>query len=244
MSKAVLLNNVEHKDLKVDSNHSAGYGDNVNRALAFSSEFDDLHKEYPILFYKDAKADTFQAHVILGFEKDENLFLGDDGWLGNYVPAVLARGPFLIGFQSREVDGKAVKEPVIHIDMDNPRVGTESGQPLFLAYGGDTPYLEKVMQILQVVHQGAVLDDKLFSTLDSMGLFEPVNIEISLSNISSVNLSDYYCINKDKLAQLDAENLQKLNKAEALGLVYFALSSMGNFNKLIELKNKKMAIAQ
>ncbi|MCS5588202.1 MAG: SapC family protein [Porticoccaceae bacterium] len=244
MSKAVLLNNVEHKDLKIDSNHSAEYGDNVNRALAFSSEFDDLHKEYPILFYKDAKADTFQAHVILGFEKDENLFLGDDGWLGNYVPAVLARGPFLIGFQSREVDGKAVKEPVIHIDMDNPRVGTESGQPLFLAYGGDTPYLEKVMQILQVVHQGAVLDDKLFSTLDSMGLFEPVNIEISLSNISSVNLSDYYCINKDKLAQLDAENLQKLNKAGALGLVYFALSSMGNFNKLIELKNKKMAIAQ
>jgi len=244
MSKAVLLNNVEHKDLKVDCNYSADYGDNVNRSLAFSSEFSDLQKEYPILFFKDAKAETFQAHVILGFEKDENLFLSEDGWRGNYVPAVLARGPFLIGFQSCEVDGKSVKEPVIHIDMDNPRVGVERGQPLFLTYGGDTPYLEKVMQTLQVIHQGATLDEKLFSTLDDMELFEPVNIEISLSNISSVNLRDYYSINKDKLAQLSGDDLQKLNNMGGLGLVFFALSSLGNFNKLIELKNKKMAIAQ
>lgn len=243
MSQAVLLNNVEHKDLKVDSSLGAEYGDNVNRALAFSTEFGDLQKEYPILFYRDSKSQAFQAHVILGLEKDENLFLGDQGWLGNYVPAVLARGPFMIGFQAREIEGKAVNEPVIHIDMDNPRVGAETGQPLFLAYGGDTPYLEKIMQTLQVIHKGTALDESFFATLDSMELFEPVNIEISLSNIANVNLRDYYTINKDKLAQLDAESLEKLNRAGVLSLVFFALVSMGNFNKLIELKNKKMAIA-
>lgn len=243
MSNAVLLNNVEHKDLRVDASLSADYGDNVNRALAFSGEFGDLQKEYPILFYKDPKAETFQAHVILGLEKDENLFLGDQGWQGHYVPAVLARGPFMIGFQEREVEGKKVKEPVIHIDMDNPRVGSDKGQPLFLAYGGDTPYLEKMMQTLQVIHQGAALDERLFSTINEMELFEPVNIEISLSNIANVNLRDYYTINKDKLAQLDGDSLEKLNKMGLLGLMYFALVSLGNFNKLITMKNKKMAIA-
>ena len=242
MSKTVLLNSVEHKDLKVDSSHRAEYGDNVNRILAFSTEFGDLQKEYPILFYKDPKTEAFQAHAILGLAKDENLFLGDDGWTGNYVPAVLGRGPFLIGFQDREVDGKAVKEPVIHIDMDSPRVGTDSGQPLFLAYGGDTPYLEKIMQTLQVIHQGADLDKRFFSTLDAMELFEPVNIEISLSSIANVNLPDYYTINKDKLAQLDGESLEKLNRMGVLSLAYFALVSLGNFNKLIELKNQSSAI--
>ena len=242
MSKTVLLNNVEHKDLNVDAGHRAEYGDNVNRVLAFATEFGSLQKEYPILFYKDPKAETFQAHAILGLAKDENLFLGDEGWQGNYVPAILARGPFLIGFQSREVEGKAVKEPVIHIDLDHPRVGAESAQPLFLAYGGDTPYLEKVMQTLQVIHQGAALNETFFATLDAMELFEPINIEISLSNIANVNLTDYYTINKEKLAQLDGESLVKLNKMGVLGLVYFALGSLGNFTKLIELKNKRSAI--
>ena len=154
-------------------------------------------------------------------------------------PLSLARGPFMIGFQDREDRWQTVKEPVIHIDMDNPRVGAETGQPLFLAYGGDTPYLEKIMQTLQVIHQGAALDESFFSTLDSMGLLEPVNIEISLSNIANVNLRDYYTINKDKLAQLDAESLEKLNKMGILSLVYFALVSLGNFNKLIELEKQE-----
>lgn len=243
MSKTVLLNNVEHKDLKVDSSPSAKYGDNVNRSLAFSTEFGDLQKEYPILFYKDEKSKAFQAHVILGFEKDENLFLSEDGWLGNYIPAMLARGPFLIGFQNREVDGKSIKDPVIHIDMDNPRVGADGGNPVFLPFGGDTPYLEAIMQTLQIIHQGNMRDEIVYSTLDSMQLFEPVNIEISLSNIEKVNLRDYYTINQERLAELDGDSLEKLNKIGALSLIFFALSSQENFSKLIQLKNNKMAIA-
>lgn len=242
MSKTVLLNNVEHKDLKIDASHSAKYGDNVNRVLAFCTEFGTLQKEYPILFYRDPKAETFQAHAILGLAKDENLFLSDEGWQGNYVPAILARGPFLIGFQSREAQGKAVREPVIHIDLDHPRVGVKSAQPLFLAYGGDTPYLEKIMQTLQVIHQGDALNERFFATLDAMELLEPVNIEISLSSIANVNLTDYYTINKDKLNQLTGKNLEKLNKMGILSLVYFALVSLSNFSQLIELKNKRSAI--
>ncbi len=242
MSKAALLSNLEHKDLKIDATLSAGYGDNVNRTIAFPTEFGDLQKEYPILFYKDPKTEAFQAHTILGLEKDENLFLGDDGWLGDYVPAMLARGPFMIGFQDNTVDGKTVKEPVIHIDMDNPRVGVENGQSLFLEYGGDTPYLENIMKTLQTIHTGAGISKEFFSTLDAMGLFEPVNIEISLSSITAINFSDYFTINKEKFEQLDGKSLEKLNKLGALGVVYFALASLGNFNKLIKLKNKKTAI--
>ena len=242
VSKAVVLSNVEHKDLKIDTRHCAKYGDNVNLALAFSAEFDELHKEYPILFHKDPETSAFHAHAILGFDRDENLFLGDDGWLGNHVPAILARGPFLIGFQNQEIDGQMRKEPVIHIDMDNPRVGVDDGQAVFLPLGGDTPYLEKVMRTLQLIHRGAAFDKTLFSSLESMDLLEPVSIEVTLSNIDKVNFNNYYTINKEKLAHLDGESLEKLNKSGVLNLAIFALSSLSNFNKLIELKNMKSAI--
>jgi hypothetical protein len=79
MSNTVLLNNIDHKDLKVDASFKAEFGDNVNRVLAFPSEFGDLQKEYPILFYKDPAVGTFQAHAILGLDKGENLPVGSDG---------------------------------------------------------------------------------------------------------------------------------------------------------------------
>jgi hypothetical protein len=90
---------------------------------------------------------------------------------------------------------------------------------------------------------GAGISEEFFSTLDELELFEPVNIEISLSSITSINFKDYFTINKEKFEQLDGKSLEKLNKIGALGVVYFALASLGNFNKLIKLKNKKTAIA-
>ena len=244
MTNRAVLSNVEHKDLKVDVRPYEKYGDNVNCALAFSTEFSELHKEYPILFKKDPEAGAFHAHVILGFDKDENLFLGEDEWLGNYVPAILARGPFLIGFQNREIDGKVHKEPVIHIDMDNPRVGADDGQVVFLPYGGDTPFLERVMRTLQVIHQGATLDKIFFESLESMELLAPVSIEVTLSNVEQINFPGYYTINAKKLAELGGDSLEELNKKGVLSLVFFAVSSLSNFQTLIALKNKKSAIAQ
>ena len=44
---------------------------------------------------KTAEAPGFVAHAILGFEKDENLFVENDRWTATHVPATLARGPFL-----------------------------------------------------------------------------------------------------------------------------------------------------
>ncbi len=243
MTNNAVLSNVEHKDLKVDARHSEKYGDNVNCALAFSTEFSELHKEYPILFYKDPDTKATLAHVILGFDRDENLFLDDEGWTGTYVPAMLDRGPFLIGFQEQQVDGKARKEPVIHIDMDDPRVGVDDGQAVFLPFGGDSPYLEKVMRTLQVIHQGTTLDKIIFPLLESIGLLQPVSIEVTLSNVDQVNFNDYYTIDAEKLSQLDGENLEKLNKQGALSIAFFALSSLSNIQRLIALKNKKSAIA-
>ena len=244
MTNRAVLSNVDHKDLKIDARHSERYGDNVNRALAFSTEFSELHKEYPILFHKDSDTNTILAHVILGFDRDENLFLDDDGWTGNYVPAILDRGPFLIGFQGQQIDGSVRKEPVIHIDMDDPRVGVEEGQAVFLPFGGDSPYLEKIMRTLQVIHEGASRDKTLFPLLQSMDLFQPVSIEVTLSNVEQVNLNDYYSINADRLSQLDGASLEKLNKQGALSLAFFALSSLSNIQRLIALKNQRSAIAQ
>ena len=52
----------------------------VNRAVALSAEFNELHREFPLLLRKTEEAPGFVAHAILGFEKDENLFVEGDRW--------------------------------------------------------------------------------------------------------------------------------------------------------------------
>src|SRR6188472_1831380 len=117
MTRNVLLDNVAHKDLKVRTGFSAEFGDSINSVLIFPTEFVYVQREYPILFRKDAGG-LLQAVALLGLDKEENLFLEGGAWNARYVPAVQQRGPFLIGFRTVETSGEAVREPVIHIDLD------------------------------------------------------------------------------------------------------------------------------
>lgn len=238
MSKAIVLNNVDHKDVKVETQPSSN--ENVNRTLVHATEINELHKEFPLVFYKHPDTGESQLHAILGLAKDENLFLDENGWTTRFVPALLARGPFSLGYKKTENDEKT--DPVICIDMADPRVNTEQGEDIFLPFGGEAPYLEYVKKALQTIDSGLQFDKTLFTLIDSMDLLEPVAIQIKLSNVEEVNFSDYYTINQEKLMQLDAENLATLNRYGVLSLLYFILSSMGNFQTLTTLKSANSAM--
>src|SRR6185369_2639351 len=101
-----ILTSDQHRSVAVDTRARPEYGDTVNRAIAFSAEFNDLHKEFPLLLRTTQEAPGFVAHAILGFEKDENLYVEADRWISTAVPATLARGPFSLGYIRGE-DGDA-----------------------------------------------------------------------------------------------------------------------------------------
>ncbi len=75
-----MLNNVAHKDLRVITRPAAQFGDNVPTVLTFPTEYGDVQREYPIFFRKDATTGEFMSVALLGFEKNENLFLDEQGW--------------------------------------------------------------------------------------------------------------------------------------------------------------------
>jgi hypothetical protein len=239
MSNATVLNNVDHKNLKVDTRPESNL--NVNRSLVYATEIGELHKEFPLVFYKHPDGKT-QLHAILGLEKDENLFVGDNGWTTRFVPALLARGPFSLGYKKLEKEDNKNQDPVICIDMKDPRVNTEHGEDVFLQFGGEAPYLDYVKKALQTIDSGMYFDKTLATLVESMDLLEPVAINIKLSNVEEINFSDYYTVNQEKLSKLDGASLAELSQYGVLSLLYFVLSSMGNFQSLIALKNAKSAM--
>jgi hypothetical protein len=239
MTNHVLLDNITHKNLRVRQLYGAAYGDNVATVPTFPTEFADVQREYPIFFRRDAQGEFF-AVALLGLEKDENLFLEGDRWDARYLPGIVARGPFLIGFQERQEGGELVREPVIHVDLDNPRVSETEGEPVFLEQGGHSPYLQRVTRVLNGLNDGFAMTKPMFEIFQSMQLIAPVDLEVKITGRETVNLPGFFTIDRDKLAGLDSATLHRLHRSGFLHGAYLILASHANLNRLIERKIRKV----
>jgi SapC protein len=239
-----MLNNVAHKDLRVIVRYGAQFGDNIGTVLVFPTEYVDVQREYPIFFRKDAATGEYQSVALLGFEKNENLSLRDDGrWEGSYVPGVLARGPFLIGFQEREAGGELIKDPMIHIDIEDPRVSRTEGHPVFLPQGGNSPYLEYISKILAGIREGIEISKAMFAIYTELDLIEPVKLEVRPSEEENYSVVGLHTINQQKLRNLDGAALARLNRLGFLEGAFLVVNSTSNVRRLIALKQRLRAQA-
>lgn len=240
MTRTALLNNIEHHDLRVVTGHGRDFGDSVNQTIVFPTEYGEIQREYPILFRKN-DAGEFYSIALLGLDKSENLFLTERGWQARYVPAIHQRGPFAIGFRNQESGGEVRREPVIYVDLDDPRVSKTEGQPLFLQHGGNSPYLQHVSHMLKVINRGAEISRPMFAAFEEAGLIEPAMLDIQLDEHTVYKVPEVYSINEDALAGLKGAPLERLHSAGYLRAAYLVLASLANVGRLIELKNTKRA---
>ena len=238
MTNFQLLNNVQHKDLKVIIDRSADLGDNVWYAVTFPNEFKNLQRHYPVFFIKNPDDGEFQAVAMFGVEEGENLFLDENGWNASYIPLNIMRQPFLIGFQDQEHGGETRREPVVSIDIDSPRIHPELGEPVFLEHGGNSDLLESVNSILNVLYVGMSTTKPFFKTLEELDLLETFVLDAQLSDGSEHRLAGFYTINEDVLAELEGPELEMLNKRGYLEAIYMVIASMTNLPALLERKNE------
>lgn len=238
MANHVLLNNIEHKNLRVITERSAQYGDNKMCSLVFPFEFKHVQAHYPILFHKNISAGEFSAVALFGFEENQNLFLKDQNWDADYIPLMVEREPFLIGYQEATEDGKSIKKSVIHIDLDNPRISETQGAPLFLEHGGSTDYLSRASAILKTIEDSRDSTQLFADAIKKHDLLEPLNVDITLGDGSSHRLSGYYALNQDKLTALDADALVELNQSGMLMILYMVIASQEHIRTLAARKDK------
>jgi hypothetical protein len=242
MPNIQLLNNVDHKNLRVITDRSAEYGDNQWFAPTFAHEFRNLQSHYPIVFTKNPETGQFQAVALLGFEVDENLYLTDEGWDAMYIPLSIVRQPFLIGFQQNSEEGVTSVEPVISVNMDSPRISETQGEPVFLEHGGNSEYLEQINSLLKIVHEGHERNQDFVDMLLGMDLLESFVLDVELNDGSEHRMSGFYTINETSLRGLTGDDLVILNNNGYLEAVYMAIASLANISTLVEKKNRKMGL--
>ena len=233
MPNHVLLNNIDHKDVRIDTRRGAAYGDDVMLAITFPAEFRDVQAHYPIVFRKTPDSASFEPVVLFGFQERENLYLGPDGWDASYVPLAIERQPFLIGMTGGE--------PMVHIDLASPRVSGAEGEAVFLTHGGNTDYLERVNSTLLSIYQGLQATPPFIAALLEHSLLESFVVDIELDDGSQNRLAGFYTINEDKLNALSGEVVARLHQNGYLQALYMVLASLSNFPSLIARKNRRHA---
>lgn len=233
MSRPVLLNNVDHQHLRVATGHGARFGDSVNQTIALPSEFEALQREYAILLRRNAGGE-FRATVLLGLDGDENLFLDGDRWNARYVPALHARGPFSIGVSG---DGG---EPMVHIDLDHPRVGND-GEPIFREHGGNAPLLDHVTDVLRTIYAGSQSGEAMIAAWLELELIAPIALQLDLDDGRRYNLPDCFTIDGARLAALEGPDLARLHQADLLRPAFWVASSLGNIRTLLDRKLRRDA---
>ncbi len=227
MSK-VLLNNLDHHDLRLIARGGRAFGDTVNQVLVYPTEFEIAAREFPIVIRPDAQG-RLRPVAVLGLERDDNLFLGPDGsWQSAYVPAVLEARPFAIGTAGNGTDLQILVNP------NHPLLSREQGEPLFLEHGGHAPALEAMLGVLRAIYVGNTLLDPMVEALTAAGLLRPFDIQLHAGPDRAYAISDAQTIDRDRLAALDGGQLAALHLEGFLHSAFMLAASLGNMQRLVD----------
>lgn len=238
MSNYEMLNNVAHADLKIKLERTPELGDDVMFCMTYPFEFRLALSHYPILVYRDKDSNTTFPITLFGFEEGENLFLNSQGWNARYIPIMVQRQPFSIGFQ--QVSGSDEKQQVITFNPAHPRVNRSEGEAVFNEMGAYTPYLEQVVKMLESIDAGHQQNQILVEALEKHELLEESTIAITLKDGTHYELVGFSTIADDKFEALSAEALKELNEQKLLLPITMIIASMSNLGNLVDIRNANL----
>jgi hypothetical protein len=227
MTNIVVLNVRAHRDIRVQAEASAKFGDNQRYVQVVVTEFPLLVTHYPILLSKDSETGAFFCGAMLGIDEGENLFLKEDGGHDGHRPLNLQRMPFYVSGDD------------LAIDLDHSRIATDKGEPLFDDQGEPTPYLDSIKATFQQLKPGMEMTKRFVETLLRFDLLEPIDVVLGFDDGTKRNLADLYTVNQEALRKLPDASVLELFRRGYLQLIYLLIASLKQIPVLAQKKNNR-----
>jgi hypothetical protein len=225
MTHQVLLNNVEHRDLRIIRERGPRYGDDVMYALTFPGEFRSAQAHYPIVFARNPDG-QFMPLALFGFREKQNLFVKNGRWDAQYMPLSVERHSFYIG---NSPNGK-----VIFLDLDSPRVSKTDGEPLFKEDGANAGFLDHMSRVLASLDEGIPATQPFMQALVEHDLIESFVFDIAFRDGGQRRFSGFYTVNEERVAKLDGAAVARLHERGYLQAIYMVIASLSNLRALVD----------
>lgn len=185
-------------------------------------------KHYPIVLVTEGE--TLALVVLTGLPGQGNRFVDAKGeWrAGAYIPAYVRGYPFI----ALRPSGNAA--PVLAFDPAAEDFKVKGGQALIGADGQPSEQLKGIAAFHAEYRQLAERTQAMTRALKDAGVLEEGGLQLQPPGGGEAQkIGGFLVINEQKLRALSADTLKKLMEADALGLAYAQLFSMGNLGQLL-----------
>lgn len=220
-----VANKEQHVALRIADDPDYRFASQADALPILVSELSAALRHYPLAFLETGPDSTPLLVAITGMANGRNLFVDEHGqWLiGAYVPAYARRYPWFA------VQGPDQAEPLLAMDDTATQLSREKGTPLFDEQGQPTERLQQVMAFEREYIALAQRTQAMVQALAQAQVLEPAQLTLSTQGDEPRQLNGLMVVSEARLQQLTPEALATLHAADALGMAYAQLLSMGNF---------------
>jgi hypothetical protein len=170
---------------------------------------------------------------MLGLEAGENLYHEETTWNAVYIPQSLAITPFSLG-----LDPEKEKTLTACVDLDNEFVGEDKELALFDAEGNDTEFFKGVQESLGRLYDNELMNEKFMKELVDNDLLLELELEIGFASGENKKLVGLYGIDEKKVQALSDDKVLDFHKRGLFIPIHAMLGSVGQINRLAQLRNK------
>jgi len=239
MNTLVALNSKTHQGLEIDKGKVESQAGHLHMVPVVLSEFLKLSLQYPIVITKNQDTGQFTCVALFGLEKGENLFFKAGSWETLYLPLHVRRQPFFVAKSEGANDSFVICIDMGHSSLKKENGNNEKVEKLFDAQGKETSYLADVKNVLAELFDGEKATKAFIDALLSLDLLQPLQLQITLENKSSVRVDGLYTINEKNLHNLRSQQLFALHEKNYLHPIYTMITAIGHIYGLIDKKNKR-----
>ena len=233
MANVTPIKKETHQSIKIAAKRDLSHAEKQHIAPITASEYTQAATSYPIVIVKDQGTERYRSVVMLGLEAGENLYHKKEAWNAVYIPQSLSMAPFSLG-----VDPEKEKTLTACVDLDNPFVGEDKEHELFDAEGKDSEFFKGVQDSLGRLYDSEVVNEKFIKELVDNDLLLELELNISFISGETKKLVGLYNIDEKKVQELSDDKVLDFHKRGLFIPIHAMLGSVGQVNRLAQLRNQ------
>ena len=223
----------QHQNLKLAKVRDLSHVEGQHIIPLTAAEFAQASASFPIVLVKNPDSERYRSVAMLGLEAGENLFYQEGKWTAISIPQSISMVPFSLG-----LDPEKENTLIACVDLGSNFVGEDKDLSLFEDDGKESEVLLNVQQALGRLYDNERMTEKFFKELQENDLLQELELNVALSTGENKKLVGIFTINEDKVKELPDDKVLDFHKRGLFVPIYSMLGSLGQMNRLAQLRNQ------